>query len=80
MQVSATNAAGLTGHASAPAVLILAESDSLSSVAISFIVAGAIIAAAIFAFVVVYYFARRRWVDDTLQVLLFACDPSCQAA
>ena len=60
MEVSATNTAGLVGMAVSQPVDILGDADGLSTVGLTFVVAGSIIAVALLIFLIGYFFVRKR--------------------
>ena len=61
VEVTAVNSAGVTGSANAPAIYILGKIDGLSTVGLTFVVAGSIIAIAIALFLIAYFCFRRRY-------------------
>lgn len=60
MEIFATNAAGLTGSGSGQPLRILGDADGLSTVGLTFVVAGGIIFVALLMFLIGYLFFRRR--------------------
>ena len=60
VEVSATNAAGLVGSAAGQPVQILGDSGGLSTVGLTFVVAGSIIIVALLIFLIGYFFVRKR--------------------
>lgn len=60
VEVSATNDAGLVGTAKGQEVKILGPHEGLSTVGLTFVVAGSIIAVALLIFLIGYFYVRRR--------------------
>ena len=60
VEVSATNSAGLVGTAAGQPVEILGDKNGLSTVGLTFVVAGSIIAVALLIFLIGYFFVRKR--------------------